>query len=272
MTNDAASPNTEANVPPESIEEPDEELSIVDKIVGVFVSPVATFKYLYRHPDFWTPFIFVSLITIGLTMMTMPKMAPVTIAGAVEGIQNQAQMSDAEKETAIGITKKIIGISMYGGAIIGTPIALAVGWIITAALIFFITMFQGLNADFKRLLGMIPWTGCISMLTAGLDTVGKMTREFTSMEQLQDLRYVRPYSLLGLIPSSVPLPKFVEGIFSAIDPFFIWGIIVLGIVVWQAAKCTKQQAIITTVIYFIFSLLATGGLMMLSTLAQKQGG
>ena len=268
--------NEKENIPDEPNEpQPhDDELSAVDKIVGVFIAPASTFKYLAGRPDFWTPLIVLSLIGIAFAMMVLPKTMPVGQAAAIEKVQEQLDKapgtSEQDRAKTIEIVKKTSEISGYVAAIIGTPIAMGIMWVIMVAVIFFISLMQGLDTDFKRLLGVVPWASFVSFFSQGLQTWVMMSRDLTSMDQLQNMRYLKPFSLLGLFPETVELPKFVEGIFGTIDPFFIWYVILLIIAVQQANKCTRAQAAVSSLIYTALSLAAVGGLTVLGALQQVE--
>ena len=246
-----------------------EELTAVDKIVGVFVSPITTFRYLARRPDFWTAFIALALLSIALAMVVTPKVLPMAMNVTIDQLQNQPGMSDQDRAKAIEVVRKAIPIATYSQAILGTPIGLAVIWIISVALIFVIALIQGLDTDFKRLLGVYPWIGFISLFSAILQKLPLLTRELTSTQQMQDPRFLMPYSLLGLVPQTVELPRFVAAVLGMIDPFYIWSFVVTVIALEQANRCKRSQAILTTVIFYAISLAVAAGLMAVAAMFQK---
>jgi hypothetical protein len=146
---------------------------------------------------------------------------------------------------------------------------LAVVWLISVALIFVIALIQGLDTDFKRLLGVYPWIGLISLFSTILQKLPLLTRELTSMQQMQDPRFLMPYSPLGLVPQTVELPRFVEVVLGMIDPFFVWSFVVTVIALEQANRCKRSQAILTTVIFYAISLAVAAGLMAVAAMFQK---
>ncbi len=226
-----------------------EDLSVVEKIIGVYVAPISTFRYLAKRPDFWTPFIVLSLIGIAVGLATVPKILPAINSLIVEQMQ-QTGVPETEGVVAISVVEKLV----YASAIIGTPIGLAVSWLLVAAIFFFIALFQGLDADFKRLLGVIPWIHFVSILTTIVAGVLLMGKEISSIEQMKDLGFMSPFSLLGIMPEGMDFPVWLQAIMSKIDPFSIWAVIVTVFALQAANRCTRSQAIITTVITVIISL------------------
>ena len=270
MTNRDDRTDTERETMPS---ENNEDLSAVERIFGVYFSPVAAFRNIAKRPDFLTPLIVLSLIVIALTVVVLPRTMPIIESHTIAQMQEtfaQSGTPESEQESAIQVTKSVVRVGSYIGAVIGVPITLAVTWLLTSALIFFIAMFQGLEADFKRLLGVIPWISFVAVLSQIAQTVLTMTREITSFEQIQDMRFMRPYSLVGLVPGSVDLPAWQEFLLAAIDPFFIWSIFVMVLALEAANKCSRSQATVTTIIATIISLATTTAIAVVGAALQPQ--
>jgi len=252
----------------------DEELSIAEKVMGVYIAPVNTFRHLADRPDFWTAFIILSLIGIALATVMLPRSLPIVTSGTVEQMQESftAQgMSETDQATALSVMTKTIRITSYVGAIIGPPIQYAIGWLLVTALIFFIAIIQGLDTDFKRLLGVVPWLTFISIGSSITAVVRLMNTELVSMQQMQKLQMQMPLSIGALIPEGANLPVFIEGVLGLIDPFFIWSTIVMVFALQYANRCSRSKAITTTIIATVIILAVMGGLM---TLGRRfgQGG
>ncbi len=254
-------------IPTETEEtEEEEHLSVVEKLIGVYVSPASTFRYLSKRPDFWMALLIFSLILIGFTMATLPKLMPVLQTAQITAVQEQFEesgMSEKEIDETISTMKNVLPIVTYAQTIIGIPIGLAIGWLLATVLVFFISMIQGLDTDFKRLLGMLPWLSAITILSEIGKSVVLIVKGISSMEQMQDGRYLKPFSAAALIPESADVPAWLPTFLSTIDPFFIWSIFVMVLVLEAANRCTRAQAITTTIIATIISLAAIFGLSML---------
>jgi len=240
-------------------DEEDLDLSFVEKVIGVYIAPVNTFKALAVRPDFWGALIIVSLLMIAFGMLALPKTMPFQEALAVSSIQDMNLPEQEETET-IALTVKITRISLYLGSSVLIPLILAVGWLLGTALIFFISLMQGLDTDFKRLLGVVPWISLISILSQIGTNIIYMTQPIADAAQLQDFRFLKPFSLIAMVPESVDLPGWQSIILSTIDPFYIWALIVTVFALEAANRCKRGQAVLTTAISTIISLAIIAGL------------
>jgi hypothetical protein len=245
-------------------DEESEDLSVAEKVIGVFIAPKSTFKYLAERPDFWSAFIIISLIIIALGMLTMNNLMPMMLSQTIQQTQEKLAgtgMSDAEMTTTITALQKYMPYVFYGQAVIATPIGIVIAWLVMTLAVFFIGLMQGLKTDFKNLFGILPWLSFISMLPVKIiATVILFSGKITSIADMTNMRIMAPISVLGLIPQSVTLPKIVEGILSMIDPFFIWSMIVMVFALEYANNCKRSQAITTAVIIAILGIIV-GGLM-----------
>jgi len=237
----------------------EEELSVVEKIIGVFISPKKTFNYLADHPDFWWPLIIISLIMIGTSVMIMPKMMPIMQAQAVQGIINNPDMSESQRDETMAMIQKYVPIGAY--VQVGLlPLFFAIAWLISTLLVFLTGLVQGLEADFKKLIGVIPWLSFISMISE----VGKSIVIFMMSEVPDDLtknpEIAKPFSAAILLANNPDAPVWLKLFLSSIDPFTIWSVIVMVVALEAANKCTRSQAIVTVAIVTIVGLLIMLGL------------
>lgn len=255
-------------------DEESEDLSVAEKVIGVFVSPKSTFKYLAGRPDFWSAFIILSLLMIALSMLLIKYQMPLMMDQTLERTQESlaaANLSDEEMSTALSQTQKFLPYLFYGGAVLNPPIMLLITWLLTTVGVFFIGLMQGLKTDFKKLFGVIPWLSLISMLPVQIiSTIIVASGKLTEAADMTNWRLMKPISLISLVPKSVELPGAVGGMLAAIDPFFIWSMIVMVIALEYANECKRSQAIITTVIIAILGIILSG--LMSGMAAMSQAG
>ena len=274
-----ANQNDETGNTPETeiIEEEEEEesLSVVEKFIGVFAYPVKTFTYLAQKPDFISALIIISLISIGLNMISLPKTMPLyekqTIALLDKQMSAQS-IPDNEKTKAMESALPMLRITYYVGKTLGVPIGLLIVWLLTSVLIFFIALGQGLDTDFKRLMGIIPWLSVVTLIQLIISIVIYHTADLSNVELEQDPYLLKPYSLLAFFPKSLGLPMMLQTLISSIDPFLIWSFILTVIALMKANRCTKTQAIITTAIATIIGILVISGISGMSDIVQVRAG
>ena len=250
-----------ADEEPEEFDEDEEseDLSVVEKIMGVFVSPVSTFQYLAKKPDFWTPFILLTLFGITAGFLIMPVITQGGELAMAEAV-SQATGSDEEAEQGLAIAKKITGIAIYVGVFIGTPINVAIQCLIITALIFFIGMFQGMDVSFKRLIGVMPWTLVLPTIGSIINALMIMDVKITDVDMMKDVAFMKPFSLAGILPESLNLPVSLSTLAASIEPFTIWAWILVVFAVEAANRCNRSKAIATTIIYILISLVIGAGL------------
>ena len=247
----------------DSAQDGDEELSLVEKIIGVYTSPVRTFKYLAMKPDFLSAFIVISLISIALGLALTPKIMPVVQAGTIAKMQEEFSKtgtSENEQQVIIDTVKKTMAIAPYAQAVIGTPITLCVIWLLVSIVIFFLGMFMGHEPDFKRLMGVVPWVTFISILSQIITTVLLMRKEFNSMEQMNDMGFMKPISLAAVIPGVSDMPAFTSAILASVDPFTIWSLIVMVFAIEAANKSSRAHAWIISVVLYVITIAMGSGL------------
>lgn len=243
-------------------DEDDEELSVAEKVIGVFISPGKTFKYLSERPDFWSAFIVISLVIIACGMLALPNQMPVLLSGIIAETQTSleaAGMSESEITDTISAMQNYMPYVFYGQAVLGQPIGILIVWLMLTLGVFFIGLMQGLKTDFKKLFGVLPWISFIGMLPVQIiTTMIFMSGRITEMADMQNMRIIKPYSLAGLLPESVELPKFAMVVLGTIDPFYIWSLIIMVIALEHVNNCKRSQAIITTVIIAVIGLVLSG--------------
>lgn len=239
-----------------------EELSVAEKVIGVFISPGKIFKYLSERPDFWSPFIIISLVLIACVMLYMTNLMPMLVSETIAKTQIELEaqgVSESEITEIITAMAKYLPYVFYGQTVIGQPIGILLVWLMLTLGVFFIGLMQGLKTDFKKLFGVLPWISFIGMLPVQIiTTIIYMSGRVTEMADMQNMRIVKPYSLAGLFPESVELPKFVLGVLGTIDPFYIWSLIVMVIALEHVNNSKRSQAIITTVIIAVIGLMIGG--------------
>jgi len=243
-----------------------EELSVVEKIMGVFISPVSTFRQIAKKPDFWTPLIVLSLIGIATTFLSMPIMLQGSDLALSEQMGQIAGMPGEEQSMAM--IQNVMRITMYISAVLGPPINFTLQWLIGCGIIFFIGLFMGLDTDYKRLLGVVPWS--FFMMTVGtiINSIMHIGAEVTSASQMRDPAFLKPFSIAPYIPEN--LPFWMKAVGAMIDPFSIWTAIAIVFAIEAANKCKRDQAIVITIIFIILAVAIQAGTAQLGVIFQPK--
>ena len=246
----------------------EEEQGIIDRLINVFLDPAALFKGLAKKPEFWTPIIVVGIITAIMTAAIFPVQHK--IGWEIRKAQLVSSEADEDEIAKEGekyfnpTGKKIgMGIAIVFGFIVN-PIA----WLVTAGVIFVISLIQGLDTSFRRVFSVVAYASIIRIIGSWvIDNVIKLAQNVETVEAWSRSKI----SLATLLPPDAPGP--LVAVMSAIDPFFIWFLVVLVIGLTFANKCKLKAAITTTVIYLVIVLAVKAGLGLLGLVfGGGQGG
>jgi hypothetical protein len=204
-------------------------------------------------PDFWTPWIVVGVLMLVITTFTFPVTFDLGVERQIQILQQQGK-SDAEIAKKAEQIENLRTFSMVT-AIVLSAIAPLIGWLISAGIIFLISLIQGLEAGFKRIFSVVAYTSMISILGSGvIDKIIKLARGADTMDEWE--RSI--ISLAVLLPANAH--KALVTILSIVDPFFIWALVVMAIGLTYVNKCRMRSAVVTIIIYVIIIFVLVAGL------------
>ncbi len=258
-------------------EEEDEQQGIIDRIINVFLDPAALFRGLAKKPEFWTPVIVIIVVNALLTIVTYPAQKDVRLDAKRQEWAAIIQDDDEEErqEKLAEVEKKYIEegrkwepyIESAGG------IFVIVVYLFVAGVLYLISLIQGLDTSFKRLMSVVTYTSLIALLGNILDKLLKLAGVVTP-ETLMEWQG----TVTGLayhLPAKIHMAKYMLA--SLVDPFTIWSMIVMAIGLRFANRCPMRSAVITMIIYFVLLILLLVGMgfltqMGLDKVAESGGG
>jgi len=209
------------------------EMSVVNKIVGIFTSPREAFESINQNPSWIIPFL------IGLVFFLIFQYFTVDIQMADQIAKLEARdMPAAQMEAARG---QMQGFAKYLGFIIG-PFAILIFWVIFAAIfLLFGNMMIGGETSFKKIFSIVAWTSLVGNLSLILLTF-LITSKGTTHGVAMDL------SLLLTTPALGTEPGVLYLILSKIDFFVIWQVIlwIIGLSVTYNTTTNKAAIPILT--------------------------
>jgi len=186
-------------------------------------------------------------------------MMPLMQAQAVQGIINNPDLSESQREETMAMIQKYVPIGAYVQVAL-LPLFFAIAWLISTLLIFLVGLIQGLESDFKKLIGVIPWLSFISMISEVLKNIIIFTMSEVPDDLMKNPAIVKPFSAAILLANNPDAPVWLKMFLTSIDPFTIWSVVVTVFALEAANKCTRSQAIVTVVIVTIVGLLIMLGL------------
>lgn len=241
-------------------EEEDEPQGIIDRIINVFLDPAALFRGLAKKPEFWTPLIVIIAVNALLTIVTYPATKDVRLDAKRQqwamiiddDDEEERQEKLAEKE------KQYIETGRKWEPYIESALGVfvIVVYLFVAGVLYLVSLIQGLDTSFKRLLSVVTYTSLIALFGNILDKLLKLTG-VVSFETLIEWQG----SVTGLayhLSDKAHMAFYMLA--SLVDPFTIWSMIVMAIGLRFANRCPGRSAIITIIIYLVLLILLMVGM------------
>jgi len=203
------------------------ELSVWDRIVGIFTSPKETFESINQKPNWIIPFIIGLIFFFIFQFVTMDIQMEYQIAN-IDAKDTSAEQIEMAKNQMQGPMK-------YLGLFIG-PIAILIIWVVFAAcFLLFGNWMIGGDTNFKKIFSIVAWSslvGNLSLLLLTFLIVSKGTMHGVAL----DLSILFPTPEIGAEKSLIYL------LFSKIDFFVIWQVILWIIGLSVAYNTTTKKA------------------------------
>ena len=232
------SSDTQINNGPEG-----EELSIVQKIVGIFTAPAKAFASIDLSPSWIIPLTLILAVNLVFVYFANDIILEETLVQQEEAMMERGM--DAEQiDAALTQVESWTPISVWVLSIIGPPIILA---IVSGVFLFVGNVILGGKTSFKKVLSVTAWSWLIFSL-AGL----VMLPLVLSQETMQI-----SFSLATFM-SEESKNTFLYLFLQKIEVFTIWWIAVYSIGLGVIYKTTTQKmATAVGVVYFIYAVVAS---------------
>lgn len=240
--------------------EPPAPQSFFSRLIGVYFSPGETFKEIGLAPNFIAPLLVLAIVgaigswvlvnRVGVEKFTTQGIEKAVADGTMT--QEQADQRIEGMRKAAPYIKASLPLIGFVGSIIFV--------LIIAGLAKLVSMMFGVENDFKPLVCVVAY----SMLAVGLiGTILMAILLYLKPVEEIDIRNPIGSNLTALLEvMGVTLPKFLHYLFTYVDVFYIWRVILLGIGCAAVSRRIKASTGITyaAMVAVIFALLgATWG-------------
>lgn len=203
------------------------EIGTMGRIVGILTAPRETLESINQKPNWIVPFL------IGLICFLIFQFSTMDIQTQYQIAKLEAR--DLPTEQVELAKTQMQGPMKYLGVIIG-PIAMLVVWSIMAGAFLLVGNWMiGGETSFKKLFSMVAWVslvGCISLLLLTFLITSKGTVHGVALD----------LSVLLTTPPIGEETSLLYKIFSKIDLFVIWQVVLWIIGMSVAYKTTTQKA------------------------------
>ncbi|MED3922317.1 Yip1 family protein [Priestia aryabhattai] len=196
-------------------------------IFGFITSPVVQFEKMKSTPVIWGPLLLVIVLTLATTLLA------VYTPQAQETLQQQ-------KEAGIEVNPIF---SMIGGTV-GGVIAIVATLAFTSLILFLIAKLGTGKTTYRQMFSMNLFVTFITAIGQLINT-GVAALAHTSANVT---------SLNGLVGAK----GAIGGVFTSIEIFSIWGLILTAVGLQKVANLSKAASIITVIILFILGAAISG--------------
>ena len=207
------------------------EMGILEKIVGIFVSPRETFQALDRKPSWLVPFIITAVMTLGMTILVRDI--------GMQDMVAKFQAREMPQEAIDKIVEQSQGVGKYIQMVM-IPIATLAIWAIFAGVMLFCgnTLLGG-SAKFKKIFSMISWSSLVGCLSIIVSTVIILTKG-TTQGVTTSLAVLMP------VPGPADKPSILYRLLSKFDLFTIWTLAlwVIGLAVIYKFSTKKTTGLV----------------------------
>jgi len=226
----------------EAVEQND--LNVIQKIIGIFSSPTETFKSIDKKPTWIIPFILLILVVLVTQFLSID----ITMADQKAAMASR-DLTDAQLNAA---TARMDGPMKYVG-LIGAPIAVLIVWVIIAGVFLFAgNVIMGGKTKFKSLMAVVSWSSLIGLVQLPLTTFLIMSK---------GTRFGVTTSLAALLPAQEIGAKtpLLHVVLKQFDIFIIWQLVlwILGISVVYKFTLQKSATMVIT-IWAIYAVVSIG--------------
>jgi hypothetical protein len=228
-------------VAPPGPEEPPQD-SFLDRAMGVFISPTATFESIVRRPNFLAPLIIAMVASIATVEVMMDKIGMERIIRqSIEQSGKASQMTPEQIQQAIHQGAIIGAIVGRVGGIVGPPIYLL---IIAALGLFIVNMIFGASTNFKVSFSIICYAYLVSLIGVVLALVMVF---FGDAEQFNPQNFIP--TNVGFFLNPRETSKALHTLASSFDIMTVWFLILVAVGL-SSATAKKVRPVPIFLTYF----------------------
>jgi hypothetical protein len=226
-------------------------LNEFQRIVGVFVSPMATFADIARWPRWWVPMILLGLAATAYTATYGRRVGwDMVVRQTIEQSPQAENLSAAQREQAIRNGARVAAVVQYA-SVVGPALSIV---IVSAILIFLIDSLMGGRIGFVRMLGIVGYARLPSLIFIALAILVMYLKPPDDF----DLRNPLAFNLAALLPAGSKL--WLTTLAASFDVFTFWELALTAAGISTAAPKIRfgKAATLLVILFLIYVALVTG--------------
>ena len=232
MTSDIAVPPAVQPAP-----EAPQRKSGLQRLTGVLFAPVETFRDIAARPDILTPLIAIVLISIVMTILTVPKIDFETMMRE-QMEQSSQNMAKEDQERAVRFTTALVKAFAYV-----SPLLNLIFFAIIAGVLLLAFRLMGGEGTYKQAFSVSLYAWVPLLILGIIGTVVLFGRGTVSADEMGNLVLSNP----GFVVDAKAQP-ILASLLSAFDIFTIWSLVlfIIGFSFVSRFSYGKSAAIVLT--------------------------
>lgn len=224
------------------------------RVVGVLVSPRATFESIARKPGWFLPVLLIVLVNLLVAFSVMHRgILRAAMEKQMESSPLSAQMTSQQRDQAAGMAMRLAPIERYVGAIVGTPVVLL---IVAAVFLGAFNALFGADIRFAQSFAVSAFASVPSLLRGFASLALVWTRAPANV----DLRSLSMSSLAAYLPASPPAWLVTLGAHLDVFTFWTLGLLAIGYAATSSKKARFGGALAVVLTIWVIYVLASVGL------------
>jgi hypothetical protein len=196
-------------------------MSELGRLSGVLFEPSAAFQDISTHPRWWPPLAIIIVMSVVFIYSFSQRVGwERFIRQQMETNSRVQQMDAAAREQAVAVQLKFIPVTVYGFAIIGTPVS---ALIVAGVFLLIFRTFLGAEITFRQVYAVYCYSLVPLMLSSVMGFAVMMLKEPDQF----DLQNPSPTNI-GAFLDATTTPKWEYSLATSIDVFSLWTMVLLA--------------------------------------------
>lgn len=233
--------------------EPSGPINHFGRVIGVFLSPGATFADIVRRPTWILPVILMAILGIAVAFVMNQKVNWRDFASKkIEESPRAANLPAEQKEKQIEMSAKVSPIFTY---VIGACGAIIAVLVVAAVMLLAYNLIGGAGANFRVAMGVVSHAYLVTLISGLLFLLVLFLKDPSTL----DLENPVATNIGAFLPESTPKALLALG--RSIDIFNIWVLILIsiGFKAFNPKKLKTNALSIAIGVFAVWVLLKVGG-------------
>ena len=231
----------------------DTGLSQVERVVDAYVAPTKTFMDIRRNASWWLPFVLGIIVSLFFVyaidrQIGFEQVAQANINRSASGQQRMSSLPEAQRQQTMHTIATSTKVISYAYPLVGLIFALIAAAILMASFNFGL----GAHASFKQYLAVWFYAGLPFLIKYVIAAIAIFAG--ASAEQF-DMRNPVGTNIGWYLSSDVPV--WLRTMFSSVDVFTIWVVVLLVLGCATVARVKRSSAAFVVVGWWLLIILGS---------------